>query len=67
MRRIFRPDVDLLQAWRAAEGLVRARWAEYLAADRDYRSGAFAAYLTALESEATAAAELELTRRGAAA
>jgi hypothetical protein len=56
-----------MQAWRAAEGLVRARWAEYLAAGRDDRSGAFAAYLTALEAEATAAGELELTRRGAAA
>ena len=56
-----------MQAWRATEGLVRARWAEYLAAGRDDRSGAFAAYLTALEAEATAAAELELTRRRAAA
>jgi hypothetical protein len=67
MRRIFRPAVDPMQVWRAAEGLVRARWADYLAAGRDDHSGAFAAYLTALEAEATAAAELELTRRGAAA
>jgi hypothetical protein len=67
MRLIFRPRVDPMQAWRATEGLVRARWAEYLAAGRDDRSGAFAAYLTALEAEATAAAELELTRRRAAA
>jgi hypothetical protein len=42
MRRIFREDVDSMQAWRAAEGLVRARWAEYLAG-RDDRSDAFAA------------------------
>lgn len=56
-----------MQAWRAAEGLVRVRWAEYLAAYRDDRSGAFEAYLTALEAEATAAAELELLRRGVAA
>jgi hypothetical protein len=67
MRRIFRPKVDPMQAWRAAEGLVRVRWAEYLAAYRDDRSGAFEAYLTALEAEATAAAELELLRRGVAA
>jgi hypothetical protein len=57
-----------MQAWRAREGLVRARWAEFRAARRDDRSGAFAAYLTALEAEAAAAAaELELTRPGAAA
>jgi hypothetical protein len=56
-----------MQAWRAAEGLVRARWAEYLAAGRHDRSGAFAAYLSALEAEAAAAAQLEPTRRGAAA
>jgi hypothetical protein len=56
-----------MRAWRAAEGLVRARWAEYLAAGRDDRPGAFAAYLTALEAEATAAAELKPTRRRAAA
>jgi len=67
MRRTFQPDVDPMQAWRAAEGLVRARWAEYLGAGRDDRSGAFAAYLTALDAEATAASELEFTRRGAAA
>lgn len=56
-----------MQVWRAAEGLVRARWAEYLAAGRDDGDGAFAAYLTALEAEAAAAADLELTQLGAAA
>jgi hypothetical protein len=56
-----------MRAWRGAEVLVRERWAEYLAAGPDDRTGAFAAYLTALHAEDTAASELELTLRGAAA
>jgi hypothetical protein len=54
----FQPNVDPLEAWRDAEELVRARWAEYRAARRDDRPGAFAAYTAALDAEAAAAREL---------
>jgi hypothetical protein len=54
----FQPNVDRLEAWRDAEELVRARWAEYRAARRDDRPGAFAAYTAALDAEAAAAREL---------
>jgi hypothetical protein len=54
----FQPNVDPLEAWRAAEALVRARWAEYRAARREDRPGAFAAYAAALDAEAAAANEL---------
>jgi hypothetical protein len=54
----FQPDLDPLEAWRSAEALVRARWAEYRAARRQDRPGAFAAYTAALDAEAAAAREL---------
>jgi hypothetical protein len=54
----FQPDLDPLEAWRSAEALVRARWAEYRAARREDRPGAFAAYTAALDAEAAAAREL---------
>ena len=41
-----------------AEKLVHERWSEYLGADTQTRPGAFAAYTTALEAEATAARRL---------
>jgi hypothetical protein len=54
----FQPIVDPLEGWRSAEALVRARWAEYRAARREDRPGAFAAYTAALDAEAAAAREL---------
>jgi hypothetical protein len=54
----FQPNVDPLEAWRNAEALVRARWADYRAARREDRPGAFAAYTAALDAEAAAAHEL---------
>ena len=44
--------------WRDAELLVELRWDTFLEADRASRPGAFAAYVAALDAEATAAAEL---------
>lgn len=63
----FESDVDPLEAWRNAEELVRARWAEYRAARRDDRPGAFAAYTAALDAEAAAARELGSVALAAAA
>ena len=54
----YEPDVDPLEAWRTAEALVQARWADYRAASRADRPGAFAAYTAALDHEAAAAREL---------
>src|SRR4051794_4789558 len=45
-------------AWYDAELLVQLRWDSFLEADRSSRPGAFAAYLAALDAEATAAGEL---------
>ena len=47
-----------LEAWRDAEGHVRARWHQFLAADGEARRFAFAAYVAALDLEAAAADEL---------
>jgi hypothetical protein len=47
-----------LEAWRAAAGLVAARWDSVLVADRAARGDAFAAYVVALDAEAAAADEL---------
>jgi hypothetical protein len=55
----YQYEVDPLEAWHTAEVLVRSRWAEYRAARREDRPGAFAAYTAALEAEAAAARELE--------
>ena len=54
----YEPDVDPLEAWRTAEALVQARWADYRAASRADRPGAFAADTAALDHEAAAAREL---------
>jgi cytosine/adenosine deaminase-related metal-dependent hydrolase len=56
----FPPDLDPLEAWRAAAQLVRARWTEYRAARREDRAGAFAAYTAALDAEAAAARYLRI-------
>jgi hypothetical protein len=47
-----------LDAWRDAEGNVRARWHQFVAADGEARGFAFAAYVAALDLEAAAAGEL---------
>jgi hypothetical protein len=47
-----------LDTWRDAELLVQLRWDTFLEADRASRSGAFAAYVAALDAEAAAAGEL---------
>jgi hypothetical protein len=60
-RSLFSQDsayVDALEDWREAEGHVRARWHEFLAADGEARTFAFAAYVAALDLEAAAAHEL---------
>jgi hypothetical protein len=50
--------VRALAAWRAAAGLVSARWDSVLVADRASRDAAFAAYLAALDAEGVAADQL---------
>jgi hypothetical protein len=52
-----RPD-RAFDAWYVAELLVQLRWDSFLEADRSSRPDAFAAYLAALDAEATAAGEL---------
>ena len=47
-----------LAAWRDAELLVQLRWHAFLEADRGSRTGAYAAYLQALDAEAAAAGDL---------
>ena len=47
-----------LATWRDAERHVHLRWDDFLAADRTWRGGAFAAYVAALDAEAAAASEL---------
>jgi hypothetical protein len=51
-------STQALQAWRAAESRVRERWDQFLVADREARPFTFAAYLAALDREATASDEL---------
>ena len=53
-------QAQALHAWREAEQLVCERWSSYRAAGRDTRTGAFAAYLAALDAEALAAHELAI-------
>ena len=53
-----RRQVRALYAWREAELLVQLRWEDFLEADRVSRPGAFAAYVAALDAEATAAGDL---------
>ena len=56
-----------LQAWRAAADLVWARWEALREAPPEGRSAAFAAYLAALDAEASAAAALANLRSSQAA
>jgi hypothetical protein len=58
---LYRAQVEALAlvAWFRAEKLVQERWGEYLAAEKQGRPGAFAAYSTALEVEELAACRLQ--------
>jgi hypothetical protein len=49
---------DALASWRAASRLVAQRWNEFATAGAADRSGAFAAYVAALDLEEAAADEL---------
>jgi hypothetical protein len=55
-------DPRALDTWRDAELLVQLRWDTFLEADRASRPGAFAAYVAALDAEASAAGELAHAR-----
>ena len=60
-RALFPEDSEYagaLEAWRDAEGQVRALWHQFRAADGEARRFAFAAYVAALDREAAAADEL---------
>ena len=52
------PADAALESWRSAAALVRDRWQQFLAADRSTRPTTFAAYVAALDLEATAADQL---------
>jgi hypothetical protein len=68
LRSLILEDRSLAQAhesWRFAAGLVRDRWAQFLAADGSARRTTFAAYVAALDFEAAAADELCAIARGA--
>ena len=52
-------QVEALETWREAEGLVRIRWQAFLEAPGPgSRSRAFASYVMALDAEEVAASEL---------
>ncbi len=53
-----------LERWRSAEQLVSERWRAFLAAERESKPGAFAAYAIALRAEESAADELALVQLG---
>jgi hypothetical protein len=59
------PTEAALESWRSTAALVRVRWQQFRAADRSTRSGAFAAYVAALDREAAAANALRAVSRGA--
>jgi hypothetical protein len=63
---LYRAQIEALAlaAWLRAEKLVQERWGEYLAAEKQVRPGAFAAYSTALEVEEIAARRLEAAQSG---
>jgi hypothetical protein len=58
---LYRAQIEALAlaTWLRAAKLVQERWGEYLAADKQVRPGAFAAYSTALGVEEIAARRLE--------
>src|SRR4051794_26953845 len=56
-----------LEAWQGAAQLVWTRWQTFLEAGPDTRAWAFAAYVSALDEESAAAADLAGSRLGRAA
>jgi hypothetical protein len=50
-----------VEAWRTAARVVWMRWEDFLQAPRETRARAFAAYLSALDAEAAAAADIAVT------
>jgi hypothetical protein len=52
-------QAQALATWREAASVVRARWQTYIQADAESRSWAFAVYVSALDAEEAAAAEVE--------
>jgi hypothetical protein len=59
-----RMQAHALRSWRLAAGLVWTRWEILAEAPRERRSLAWAAYITALDDEASAAAVLAETQLG---
>jgi len=59
-----RARAQALAEWRTTAGLVRARWAEFLVADRGFRAGAFARFVAALDLEQAAASALARVSTG---
>jgi hypothetical protein len=55
-----------VEVWRATAGVVWMRWEAFLEAPRETRAGAFAAYMSALDAEAAAAADIAATTPRAA-
>jgi hypothetical protein len=53
-----RTQARALEAWRSAAQLVWTRWQTFLEAEPETRAWAFAAYLSALDQESAAAADL---------
>jgi imidazole glycerol phosphate synthase subunit HisF len=53
-----RAQVRALDAWRGAAQLVWTRWQTFVEAEPETRAWAFAAYVSALDEESAAAAEL---------
>jgi hypothetical protein len=62
-----RTHVRALEAWRSAAQLVWTRWQTFLEAEPETRAWAFAAYVSALDQESAAAAELAGNRLARAA
>ena len=56
-----RSQVQALDAWRDAAGLVSDRWALFVDAEPQARQFAFASYVAALDAEEATAAELART------
>jgi hypothetical protein len=62
-----RAQARALEAWRSAAQLVWTRWQTFLEAEPETRRWAFAAYVSALDEESAAAAELAGRRLASAA
>jgi hypothetical protein len=53
-----RAQARALEAWRSAAQLLWTRWQTFLEAEPETRAWAFAAYVSALDEESAAAADL---------